>query len=356
MTNLNPANPEPASTASLGTSVSSDPPDWNDYLARHEEATLLHDPRWGLVMREAYGNRPFYLTARRGEAVVGILQLVLQKSLLFGTHLSSLPYFDASGILADDPAAAEALLAQAASLKTETGAEWVELRHTEALPGDLARRDDKVTLRLPLPDDPDTLWKALKAKVRSQVRKPEKEGLTLHREGDATLEEFHGVYVRNMRDLGSPPHSKRFFEVLRAHFGEVVRLFSVRQGETPLAASFTLTDGKAMRVPWAASDWRFRKLSANMLLYWGMLKDACARGAPSFDFGRSTRESGTHRFKKQWGADEVHLYWHYILAEGQDPPEIDPDNPKYRFLVGAWRRLPVFAARLIGPHIIKKLS
>jgi len=357
VTNLNPANPEPASTASLAVSVSSEPPDWTDYLASHEEATLLHDPRWGAVMREAYGNRPFYLTARREAEVVGILQLVLQKSLLFGTHLSSLPYFDASGILTDDPSAADALLGEAASLKTETGAEWVELRHTEALPGNLARRDDKVTLRLPLPDDPDTLWETLKTKVRTKVRKPEKEGLSLHGAGDATLDEFHAVYVRNMRNLGSPPHSKRFFETIRAHFGEAVRLYSVRRDDnTPLAASFTLSDARAMRVPWSASDWRFRKLKANMLLYWGMMKDGCERGAPCFDFGRSTRDSGTHRFKKQWGAKEVPLYWQYLLPEGAGPPEINPDNPKYRFLVGAWRRLPVFAARLIGPRIIRKLS
>ncbi len=356
MTNLEPAKPVSASDASHGVCVSSDPPDWADYLARQEEATLLHDPRWGLVMQEAYGNRPFYLTARRCERVVGILQLVLQKSLLFGTHLSSLPYFDTSGILADNPEAVEALLAEAASLRTETVAEWAELRQTKPLPGDLPRREDKVALRLSLPGDPDMLWDALKPKVRSQVRKPQKEGLTLHGEGNATLDEFHAVYVRTMRDLGSPPHSRRFFEIIRDHFGDAVRLFAVRQGKSPLAASFTLTDAKAMRVPWAANDWRFRKLGANMLLYWGMLKDACVRGVPCFDFGRSTRDSGTHRFKRQWGAEEVPLYWQYLLAEGGSPPEIDPDNPKYRFLVGAWRRLPLFAARLIGPRIIRNLS
>ncbi|MFO8012494.1 MAG: FemAB family PEP-CTERM system-associated protein [Phycisphaerae bacterium] len=355
MTNRNPANSSAPSPETVRVAVSSNPPDWAGYLARHEGATLLHDPRWGIVMQEAYGNRPYYLTARRGEQVVGILQLVLQKSLLFGTHLSSLPYFDASGILAHDDAAAEALLTEAASLRAQTGADSVELRHTTALPGDLPRRDDKVTLHLPLPDDPDTLWDALKSKVRSQVRKPDKEGLTLHGEGEATLEEFHAVYVRTMRDLGSPPHGRWFFEIIRDHFGDAVRLFSVRQDETPLAASFTLTDDKAMRVPWAAADWRYRKLGANMLLYWGMLKDGCERGAPCFDFGRSTEGSGTHRFKKQWGAEDVPLCWQYLLPEGESPPEIDPEGSKYRFLVGAWRRLPVFAARVLGPQIIGKL-
>ena len=356
MTDPDATAADSSSPGALTVSVSQQAPDWGELLARSGQATLLHDPRWGRVMREAYGNRAYYVTAQRGPAVVGILQLVLQKSLLFGTHLCSLPYFDASGVLADDREAADALVAEAARLRTTTGAEWVELRHLDALPGDLACRDDKVTLRLGLPDDPETLWAAFTPKVRNQVRKAEKAGLTLHAEPEATLDEFYAVYARTMRDLGSPPHSKRFFSRIRDHFGDAVRLYAVRQAGAPLAASLTLTDAATVRVPWAGADWRFRKLNANMLLYWGMLKDACTRGAACFDFGRSTRDSGTHRFKKQWGAEEVTLHWQYVLPEGGAPPEIRAENPKYRFLVNTWRRLPVFAARLIGPRIIRKLS
>ena len=103
-----------APAGSVTIDVSNDPPPWDAYLACAPGATLLHDPRWGLVMREAYGNRPYYLTARRGGEVAGVLQLVLQRSLLFGTHLASLPYFDAAGTLADDGTATDALLAEAA--------------------------------------------------------------------------------------------------------------------------------------------------------------------------------------------------------------------------------------------------
>ncbi len=351
------AHTDPSTPARPDVSVTREAPaSWTAYLAGHEAATLLHDPRWGPIMQEAYGNRPFYLTAGRGEAVVGVLQLVLQKSVLFGTHLCSLPYFDAAGILADGPPAGQALLEAAASLRRETGAAWVEFRHAEPLAGELPSREDKVTLRLPLPPSADALWDAFKPKVRNQVRKPKKEGLTLHGEGDATLDEFHAVYVRNMRDLGSPPHSRRFFEVIRSHFGEAVRLYAVRRDDRSLAVGFTVCDRQAVRVPWAAADGRFRKLGANMLLYWGMLKAACNRAAPCFDFGRSSRGSGTHRFKAQWGAEEVPLHWQYVLPEGEAVPDVRPDSGKYRFLTACWRRLPLPVARLLGPRLIAKLS
>ena len=356
MTNLKPANPEPTSTASLAVSASSEPPDWTGYLIRHQEATLLHDPRWGAVMQEAYGNRPYYLTAQRSAEVVGVLQLVLQKSLLFGTHLSSLPYLDAAGILADDAAASDALIAEARRLMEEVGAKWVELRHAEAFAAAMPSRTDKVTLRLSLPSDAETLWEAFTPKVRNQIRKGERSGLGVEGGGRELLKAFHAVYARTMRDLGSPSHSRRFFRLLVEHFEDAARLFVVRLDGRPVAASFTLTDGVGTRVPWAASDWRLRSLNANMLLYWHMLKWACEGGSPCFDFGRSTRESGTYRFKRQWGAEDVPLYWQYVLPAGGCVPEVRPDNPKYRFLVSVWRRLPVGVARFLGPPLIAKLS
>ena len=345
-----------ASARDCSVAVSTEPPDWSEYLVGRPDATIYNDVRWGQVMAAAYGNRAYYLTASREGRTVGVLQLVAQKSLLFGSHLCSLPYFDTAGILADDRDAADALLAQARSLMADLGTRWVELRQAEPLPGDLPSRTDKVTLRLPLPNDPEVLWKALDAKVRNQVRKGQKENLTVHQGGADLLPDFYAVYARTMRDLGSPLHHERFFRLILEQFGLAVRLFVVRSSDRPLAASLTLADALAVRVPWAGNDWRVRQSCANMLLYWSMLEDACRRQARSFDFGRSTRDSGTYRFKVQWGATEAPLHWQYLLPEGGAAPDLRPDSPTYRLLTSIWRRFPLGVARLIGPHIIAKLS
>ena len=336
--------------------VTSEPPRWDEYLLRHPEATIFHDPRWGQVMTQAYANRPYYLTARQGNTVVGVLQLVRQKSMLFGARFCSVPYLDAAGILADGQSIGRAMIDKAEALRRELRLAWVELRQTEPLDMDLPVRTDKVTMRLPLSPDPDALWKQFKAKVRNQVRKAERAELAGGRGGRELLGEFYGVYLRNMRDLGSPPHSKRFFEVRLEHFEESVRLFVVRQADTAVAASVTLTDRHGLHVPWAGSDWRVRELCPNMLLYWTMLQHACQDGAAAFDFGRSTREGGTYRFKKQWGAQEVPLHWHYLLPEGQSVPEFRPDSRKYRLMVACWKRLPLRVAKVLGPRIIRSLS
>ena len=65
-------------------------------------------------------------------------------------------------------------------------------------------------------------------------------------------------------------------------------------------------------MPWAACSKEHFALCPNMLLYWETIRTACADGFARFDFGRSTRQSGTYRFKRQWGAQEEPLFWYRI--------------------------------------------
>ena len=336
--------------------VSTDRPNWGGFLGRHREADIYHDPRWGEVMKASYGNTPFYLTARRGGEVVGVLQLIWQKSALWGSRLCSLPYCDASGILADDAQTRQALLAEAGKLGASRAAKWVELRQMSALGDSLPLRDDKVTMLLQLPAGAEAMWQQLKTKVRTKVRKAEKEDFAVATGRGELLGDFCDVYSRTMRDLGSPPHGRRFFRHIIEAFGEAAVLFSVRLQGRPLAASLALVSGRCFHVPWSGSDTRFRQRGANRILYWSMLKYAADAGFSTFDFGRSTVDSGTYEFKKEWGAEPVQLYWHFIMPEGKPPPDQRPDSPKYRLMVACWKKLPLWMARAIGPRIIGKLS
>ena len=331
------------------------PPGWGRYLAAHPGATVYHDPRWGQVMKRAYGARPYYLTARRGARIAGVLPLVGQRSWLFGRFLCSVPYADAAGLLCDDDDARRALLAEAAALRDRAGASWVELRQLEALAPELPARTDKITMWLDLPAGADAMWKQLRTKVRTKVRKTLNAPLEVHDGGAALLPDFYAIYAMTMRDLGSPAHSLRYFRLLLAAYPDEARVFVVRSADGPLAASFAFTDRRAFHVPWSGSDKRYRQASANRRLYWAMLAHAADAGAPRFDFGRSTKDSGTHEFKREWRPREVPLHWHFLLPPGGEVPELRPDSAKYRLMVDAWKKLPLPVANLLGPRIIAKL-
>ena len=71
-----------------------------------------------------------------------------------------------------------------------------------------------------------------------------------------------------------------------------------------------------------------------------------------FDFGRSSADSGTYRFKKQWGAQPQPTVWQYHVRRG-DIQAVRPDSPRYRRRIEVWQKLPVWLTRLIGPSIVR---
>lgn len=92
-----------------------------------------------------------------------------------------------------------------------------------------------------------------------------------------------------------------------------------------------------------------------MLLYGTALSEAIARGYSAFSFGRSSADSGTFTFKKNWGATASPLPYHYLLAPGEAVPTMRPDNPRYAKVIAAWQHLPVPVATALGPRIVRYL-
>ena len=108
--------------------------------------------------------------------------------------------------------------------------------------------------------------------------------------------------------------------------------------------------------PWASSLREYSRLSPNMLLYWTMLEYACDNGYSYFDFGRSSPDEGTYKFKKQWGAEPIPLHWHYILLNGQPIIEETSEKSKFEKAIHFWKKLPVRVTKIIGPMIRKNIG
>jgi hypothetical protein len=105
-------------------------------------------------------------------------------------------------------------------------------------------------------------------------------------------------------------------------------------------------------VPSAACLRAFNPTCANMLMYWNLLERSIQRGQKVFDFGRCTKDSGSFRFKNQWGAKPEPATWQYYQREGRSS-DMRPDNPRYQRLIRIWQRLPVQVTRFIGPAIVR---
>jgi FemAB-related protein (PEP-CTERM system-associated) len=158
-----------------------------------------------------------------------------------------------------------------------------------------------------------------------------------------------------MRDLGTPVYARSFFDRILSELRERADVLIVYVNGQPTAAGLLIHHGASTEIPWASSLREFNKFGVNMLLYWECLKRAIERGAKSFDFGRSTVDSGPYHFKLQWGARPVPLYWHYWLRSGNELPKLNPDNPKYAMAIDVWRRMPLWFTNSVGPRVVRRL-
>ncbi|MBL8821531.1 MAG: FemAB family PEP-CTERM system-associated protein [Planctomycetia bacterium] len=326
----------------------------NQLLVASQTSSLTRDPRWLLIFRDAMKHRVFLLTATIQQEIVGFLPLVLMKSWLFGNRLVSLPYVNTAGVLTRIPELQQLLVQQAMELADRLRVKSLELRNEELVDvTDLTQpATQKVHMRLSLPAETETLWKAFNPKVRNQIRKAEKNELTVRWGALEELPAFYQVFSTNMRDLGTPVFSRKMFSRILSTFPDAAELCTVYKGMNPVASGLLLHGHGVTEVPSASSLREYNSTCANMLMYWNMLKRAVERKQRVFDFGRSSPDSPTYQFKKQWGAQAEAAAWQYYLRGGSTS-DLRPDNPRFRLLINTWKKLPLWLTRWIGPPIAR---
>jgi FemAB-related protein (PEP-CTERM system-associated) len=329
-------------------------PDLAAFALARRPAALGRHPAWLEVLHDGLGHGGYALEARAGGRTCGLLPLAFVSTPLFGRFLVSLPYLNSNGVEADSPDVQAALVSRAVELADELNVRHLELRHETpvdhpALNGTLT---SKVHMRLPLPDSAEKLWKGFDAKVRNQVRKGERSGLTVGWGGLDRLDEFYAVISHNMRDLGTPVYGRRLFRAILSAFPDDAELCVVRAGETPVAAALLLHGPGVTEVPTASSLREYNPTCCNMLMYRHLLDRAVARRQAVFDFGRSTADGPTFKFKRQWGAVPHPACWQYHLRTGS-VGEMRPDNPRYQRMIRLWQRLPVRLTQYLGPQIVR---
>lgn len=358
----------------------------DEFVATQPDGEVFQLSPWRDAVRRAYGHRTVCMRATIGsdgsEVTGGLLSLVTMRHRWFGSALVSSPFCDSGGVLAQDASLEQSLISRGLELASTTGLDVLELRQRTPLrclrhldAGNAMTHSpwaetgqysewwvsmpcpgEKVRMVLDLPSDPPTLLRAFKAKLRSQIQKPIKEGLKVRTGGPELVRDFYRVFVENMRDLGSPVHSKRFVDEVVAQYGAGARVFVVYLKEIPLAASLTLGFKDMLSNPWASSLRRYSQFAPNMLLYWSMLEYACQNGYGAFDFGRSTVGEGTYRFKEQWGARPEPLYWYRFTRGDVKGRAVGRHSGGMRRAVAIWKRLPLSLTRFLGPRIRRHIS
>jgi len=218
----------------------------------------------------------------------------------------------------------------------------------------LPESDLHVTFIKELSSDHDTNMKAIPRKQRAMVRKGIKCGLKAHVSRDY-LNDFYDIYALNVQRMGTPVYAKKWFAVLLDTFGDDAELMVIKNKDKVISGVLSLYYKDTVLPYYAASCVEHRNMAPNDFQYWMLMKHAVERGCRYFDFGRSKKGSGPYSFKKHWGFEPQTLHYQYHLNKLSEMPKLNPTNPKYRMKIEAWKRLPPWIAKLLGPTIVKNI-
>ena len=331
------------------------PVGWNSYLTRWGYDGFHCRTEWANVFATAFRHRAYFLWVEQDQRIIGVLPLMHISGPIFGSFLVSQPYLNSGGVLADSEQTATLLIGRAVELADSLNVKHLELRHERRAVHERLNsvNTEKVHLRLELPATTDELWTGLKSKLRSQVKKPLiDESLSVEFGHLDQLNSFYSVFCRNMRDLGTPPFSKKLFREMLVQFGDSAEICSVNQNGQPIASGFLLHGPEVTLIPSASSLREYNHTACNMLMYWHCLKHSVQRGQKAFDFGRSSHDSGTFRFKQQWGAEEYPAVWQYYSRKGEIS-DARPNSGKFDKVIAVWQKLPVWLTKIVGPEIVR---
>lgn len=332
--------------------------DWNRFVESNGGPVFARW-EWGDLC-EAYGHDVVRLGVSSDGEVRGVLPLVHIDSHLFGEKLVSMPYSEyGSLVLADgaDPAVRDVLLRRTRERADELGVDSVSLRGRELddAPAFVPKRRF-LTFEIPLAEDPEDNWQRLASSRRGHVRNGRENDLTVR--PAASLEDlrrYYDLYLENMQQFGTPPHSFAFFRQIWTELGDVLHVDLAEHGGRLVNGQIVFRFGDRCFHWGAVSDHDYRDLQGGSLLLWNSIEQACLDGYETYSLGRTREGTGVYSYKKSWGGQKTWLDdYHYFPREERALP--DPDSEEYELAKKAWRKLPLRATEFVGPWLRKDIS
>lgn len=329
---------------------------WYAFVNSMPNATAYHQHAWANVILQSFNNPTRVWAAfDNNHTIIGGIALTFFSSALFGKFAVSVPYVNYGGVLTPYFNIAQSLLAYLPGICKAEELSHIEVRTMQA---DLANGSSskKASMILQLPATSEELDKNLGSKIRAQYKKCEEHSPEIRFGNIELLNDFYSVFAKNMRDLGTPVYGKNWFANILKEPKINSTLAVVYINKEPVSAGFLVGYKGMLEIPWASTVKEANSLNTNMWMYRKILDFAIANNFEFFDFGRSTQDAGTYKFKKQWGTTPFVHHWYKILPSGNtDAPELNPDNPKFALMIAAWKLLPVWLSRIIGPRIIRNI-
>jgi FemAB-related protein (PEP-CTERM system-associated) len=327
---------------------------WDDFVRETPGGTFYHLSGWRSIAENHLNHRTHYIYCESGADIQAVLPLVHVSSFLFGDALISLPFLVYGGPVASNSDAERLVVEHARSLARELNVDHLELRNRQALSGDWQVQNNYATFRKKIDPLPEKNLLAIPRKQRAMIRKGIKAGLIAELDQDVTR--LHSAMLVCKRNLGTPFFSATYLQAIKDTFADQVEITTVIHAGTTVCSVMSFRFRNEILPYYGGGGDLSRDLNGNDFMYWAVMERACQEGVEIFDYGRSMVGSGAYRFKKHWGFEPELLSYQYFLVNSESIPNLNPSNPRYRFLIKAWKMLPLSVAAAVGPFVARRLG
>jgi len=262
------------------------------------------------------------------------------------------------GILTENSAAFAALSTEIRGLAERPELRYVQVRGGE-MEGEASAITPTVHTIVPTSRSVEELWASLNGKARNSVRQLQREELKVRLETSGErLREFYPLYAAHMRELGSPVFGQRTLPAMLRHLGpERLRFFLLSHFGQPIGGMLCIVHGDRLTNQYSIVRRLGAPKNANYLLYWHVIEHAARNGIREFDLGRSTPQSGVHRFKQKWGGSDREVPYRLYTGSHRksEARGIWSGTSDFGLMQRMWSKLPLAVCNAIGPVVRREL-
>jgi len=326
---------------------------WDDFVSSTPTCTFFHTLGWKRVIEQIFPYRSEYLLAEEDGQIQGILPLFEVKSFLGTRSWLSVPFGVYGGVSAKTAEAERSLLESVKTLAQERRIQCVEFRHERPCLEPWPSKDLYYTFRRELFGTVEENFQSIPRKQRRMIRQGEKHGLAMTLNGLEALDDFYAIYTHSLRKLGTPAFPRAYFSELLTEFGHACRIVGVWKDQRMVGAVMTFFFKDQVLPYYGGALSETVKYAVYDFMYWAVMQHAVEAGYRIFDFGRSKKGTGAFDFKRHWGFEPALLPYQFYLPQGGAIPNLNPSNPKLKWALEIWKRMPIGMTRVLGPHLIR---
>ena len=332
--------------------------EWDEFAL--SQGTIFHMSAFRQILLSSFGYRcGYHAIVDKHNRICAIIPLIVGRNLMLKNAGVSLPFVNYTDICASSAEALQFAMAAILKLKDQYGLDYIELRLKDQ---DLdssawSLHLQNYTFVLPLADEEDKVLALATPSCRNHVRKTHKNNWFTVSFDTNHMDAFYRVYVKRMKQLGSPAPDIRFFKYIFEYLPKNTFLLTVLDQVTGNVIGgmflFISSSNATVYYPYGATLVEYNSKYVNNFMYWEAVRFGIRNGMKYLDLGRSQIGSGTYKYKEQWGAKAEQLKYlvYDSCGEGVGPP----DRERLSFLVELWKKTPSFITDRVGKQLIKYL-